>query len=260
MEILFIATLSGVVGTGLGGGIGALVGSRWGNESSKILSFAAGVMIGLVFFSIIPESLELIHVWLVVLLLCAGAALTFAVNYLLDAVSGTPHSHIPGISHSHDSDSSVRKTDKSKRTASLFLSAAIALHNLPEGLALGSGAKLNIGLGIVWAILITLHNIPIGLAIGAASAAEGKSILRGVLIAACSGIPMVIGAGIGIAVGSAGDLFLGAVFAVSGGALLYVDFCEIIPQVIRGGHNVKTGFCILIGAVTTLLAVYLLHL
>jgi ZIP family zinc transporter len=237
-------------------------------------------MTGIVFFSIVPESMELAVVPVFAVALLAGGVLAFVSNRALDRSSGVPHSHLPDL-HPHDTvgerDSDGRlqaggvlltgKSPDAKSSSGLkgtgntafILASAIALHNLPEGLALGSGAELDMRLGIIFAVLIALHNIPIGFAIGVASVAEGKSKRRGILSAFASGIPMVVGAGIGAAIGDAGDLFLGAVFAFSGGALLYVDFCEIIPQVIRDGKNVRTGFFILLGIVTTLLTVYLLH-
>jgi len=263
LKILLISALAGVVGTGLGGAAGALYKPRSNAGTGLMLSFASGIMAGLVFFSIIPESLELAGVWIVVAALAIGAALAFFANHILDHASGTPHSHIPqasseppGTELSGRGSAAALDTD---RNTTLFLAAAIALHNFPEGLALGSGAELDIRLGVVWAVLITLHNIPVGIAIGVSSVAEGKSRPRGLLTAMLSGVPMVIGTAIGAAFGNAGSLFLGAVFAVSGGALLYVDFCEIIPQVIRSGKNIRTGFVILIGALTTLLTVYLLE-
>jgi ZIP family zinc transporter len=215
-------------------------------------------MTGLVFFSIIPESLELAGIPVFAAALLAGGVLAFVSNRALDKSSGSPHSHMPDM-HPHDKEAGTGTKTPSNKNTALMLAAAIALHNLPEGLALGSGAELDMRLGIVFAVLIALHNIPIGFAIGIASVTEGKSRLRGILSAVASGIPMVIGAGVGAAIGDAGAIFLGAVFAFSGGALLYVDFCEIIPQVIRGGKNIRTGFFILLGIITTLLTVYLLH-
>jgi ZIP family zinc transporter len=262
-QILIIAALSGVIGTGIGGAAGTFCRPRTGAGAGIALAFASGIMTGLVFFSIIPESLELAGIPVFCAALLAGGLLAFVSNLALDRSSGTPHSHLPDY-HPHEADAGTGsgiRAGKSKHSGNtaFILASAIALHNLPDGLALGSGAELDLKLGIIWAVLIALHNIPIGLAIGITSVAEGKSRLRGILSASVSGLPMVIGAAIGAAVGNAGELFLGAVFAVSGGALLYVDFCEIIPQVIRGGKNIRTGFVILLGIITTLLTVYLLH-
>jgi ZIP family zinc transporter len=276
-QILIIAALSGIIGTGIGGAVGTLLRPRTDTGAGITLAFASGIMTGLVFFSIVPESLELAGIPVFVIALLAGGAAAFVSNRALDLSSGTPHSHMPDI-HPHGTgggggeeggsvcagggDAGHRNFAKSKTgkgNTAFILAAAIALHNLPEGLALGSGAELDIKLGIVWGILIALHNIPIGFAIGIASVTEGKSRLIGILSAVASGIPMVVGATIGALIGDAGEIFLGAVFAFSGGALLYVDFCEIIPQVIRGGKNIRTGFFILLGIITTLITVYLLH-
>lgn len=112
----------------------------------------------------------------------------------------------------------------------LLMFTAIALHNLPEGMAIGSGAAHNDKMGLMLAVLIALHNIPEGISIGVPLIEGGMNRAKAVFLTAVSGFPTFIGGWIGARLGNIGESFIAASLAFAGGAMLYVTFCEILPQ------------------------------
>jgi ZIP family zinc transporter len=108
--------------------------------------------------------------------------------------------------------------------------AAIALHNIPEGIAIGAGGSHDYALGALIALMITLHNIPEGMAVAAPLLAGGVGKLKVVLLTAVCGFTTVIGGLIGGLIGNISDFALAMSLAAAGGAMLYVVFGEIIPQ------------------------------
>lgn len=131
----------------LGPAIGSIIGITI--KPSNIFlcysfGFTAGVMFAVAFFQLIPESITISSLAIVVIAFIVG----FAVMYLVDQI--LPHFHpIP--------DTDEKKTFK--RTAMTLL-VGIAMHNLPEGFAVGASFSSMAGLGLLVAIAIALHDVP----------------------------------------------------------------------------------------------------
>ena len=110
--------------------------------------------------------------------------------------------------------------------------SAIALHNLPEGLAIGSGASHDTQLGMTLAILIALHNIPEGMSIAVPLVAGGMKKGKVALLTALSGAPTLLGGLLGAVLGNMGNFMVASSLGIAAGAMLYVTYCEILPEVI----------------------------
>ena len=105
----------------------------------------------------------------------------------------------------------------------------IAVHNFPEGLAVGAGLTEPERFGWKLALLIMLHDVPEGLAMAVPLRLSG---MRGgciVLLAAASGLPTALGAAVGTLV-SVSPVFVGGALAFAGGAMLYLTLAELIPE------------------------------
>lgn len=112
---------------------------------------------------------------------------------------------------------------------------AIALHNLPEGLAVGVGvASGDAALADGVTLSIALQNAPEGLIVAVALLAEGYSKARSVAYAALSGLVEPVGAVVGFLAASAADAALPVALAFAGGAMIYVVSGEVIPESHRG--------------------------
>lgn len=115
---------------------------------------------------------------------------------------------------------------------------AIALHNLPEGMAVGVGfGQGELGTGLPLAIAIALQDIPEGLAVALALRAAGVTAAKAVLIAGLTGLLEPVGAlmGVGLSGGLAPAYPLG--LALAAGAMMFVVSHEVIPETHRNGHQ-----------------------
>jgi ZIP family zinc transporter len=121
------------------------------------------------------------------------------------------------------------------KRAWLFV-AAIALHNLPEGLAVGVGfGQDDPGAGLVIAAGIVLQNLPEGLIAALSLAAVGYSRTVALGIAAVTGLFETLGGLVGIAAFTFVGALVPATLALAGGAMLYVVCQEVIPEAYRRG-------------------------
>ncbi len=200
-ETVIISAVAGVGGTGLGGLIALFLGRGKGVQSI-LFSITAGIMLAIVCFELIPSSLVDANVFLV----CVAVVLGAIAIYILEEL--------------------FSKKDNSK-TPLFLVAIAIALHNVPEGIALGAGSE-----GLVFSalsFLIGLHNVPEGMAVALPYVQSGKRI-KGVVYSAFSGFPTVIGAVIGVMFKGISPLASALSLAFAGGAMIFVVFSELIPR------------------------------
>jgi ZIP family zinc transporter len=112
----------------------------------------------------------------------------------------------------------------------ILLGLSIAMHNFPEGLAIGSGFVAETRLGISLAIVIALHNVPEGIAMVIPMKIGGYGALKAFLIALLVGVPMGVGAYFGVLIGEMAYGFIGVCLAFAGGTMLYITIGELIPK------------------------------
>lgn len=136
---------------------------------------------------------------------------------------------------------------------------AIALHNLPEGMAVGVGfAQGDLSVGLPLATAIALQDIPEGLAVALALRAAGFSPTLAVMVAAGSGLLEPLGAVLGIGLSSGLAVAYPVGLGLAGGAMLFVVSHEVIPETHRNGHQrmatlgLMAGFVIMMVLDTTL--------
>jgi ZIP family zinc transporter len=255
MNIIILSLLAGVVGMGLGSVITALFGSRTERMISIFLSLAGGVMISIVLIELIPEAIEYSNIWITVVGLVLGVLMVLLLHNVIDKTSKTkalksePHENYADFFHSNE----ILDRKKSMLRSGMIMLFAIALHNVPEGLALGAAGYVDAALGLTLAIMIGLHNIPEGMAISAPLIAGGFSKIKAILLVTLAGATTVIGTFFGILVGGISDIALALSFAIASGAMLYVVFGEILPQSIVTNKDKVPAIFALVGIVIGLL-------
>ena len=276
IETLLITTaLAGVVGTGFGGLIGAMLQRNSNRTVSLLLSFAGGVMLSVVCFDLATEAVETgVGVWIVVGAIAFGVAVTYLLNHLIDQRTNP---EVPHIDENHpkttdDLDELIHfdhweqhHADKDNKlglfVAGVVMACAIALHNVPEGMTIGASYASNDGVmgraALVLAVLIGLHNIPEGMAVSVPLISGGMPKWKAVLLTASSGIPTILGALLGYALGEIGPLGLTMSLGFASGAMLYVVFGEILPQSILMYHSKAPAFSAILGILVGLFIIYI---
>ena len=233
---------------GVGGAtvIGALLGFLFKNPSHKfndiVLSFAAGVMLSAAVIGLILPSLEFAEgAWWGILITVSGIFFGAVCLNLIDKL--VPHLHkMTGV----DIEAHPDKTEKLGKV--LLFVIAIAIHNLPEGIAAGvSFGTGDVNQALTVAGGIALQNIPEGMVIIAPMIAAGVSRRRTFLIALMTGVVEVIGTFIGFFAVSVSTAILPFALAFAGGTMLYVISDEMIPETHAHGSQRGATYALLIG-------------
>ncbi len=275
LETLILTTaLAGVVGTGLGGLLGALLQKDSNRTASLLLSFAGGVMLSVVCFDLVTESIETnVGLFVVIGSVIAGVAIIFLLNHLIDRRVNPEVTHIDEthpktaddldelIHSDHLHHHRANKDNKfALFMAGLVMACAIALHNVPEGMTIGASYASNNGVmgsaALILAILIGLHNIPEGMAVSVPLISGGMGKTKAVLITALSGVPTIVGALLGYLIGEIGPMGLAMSLGFASGAMLYVVFGEILPQAILMYHSKLPAFSAIAGILVGILIIF----
>ena len=261
MQIIIMTAVVGIIGMGLGGVVSTLLLKR---PSEKImcytLSFAAGIMTGIVCFSLIPEAVDISSIPVTIVGLILGIVVIMILNRVVDRVTKENTDEL-AIHHTHEDYYHARPIIENRPKmlrSGIIMLVAIGLHNLPEGIAIGAGGVHDISLGMILALMILVHNLPEGMAIAAPLLAGGLNKGKVILITALTGLPTLIGGLIGVMTGYISDTAVALSLALAGGAMLYVVFGEIIPQSVVMTKNRTATLITLLGIVVAL-ALSLLH-
>jgi ZIP family zinc transporter len=130
----------------------------------------------------------------------------------------------------------------------LLFVLAIAIHNLPEGIAAGVGFGTgNVADGILIAVGIALQNIPEGIAIIAPMLSAGIKPRRTFLIAAATGAVEVVGTLFGYMAVTLAQAILPFGLAFAGGTMLYIISDEMIPETHAHGSERGATYALLVG-------------
>ena len=238
MELVLLTAL------GVGGAtvIGALIGFIFKNISHKfsdiVLSFAAGVMLAAAVLGLIIPSLEYggkYGILVTVAGIFAGAVCLNLIDKLV------PHLHkIVGVEPESHHNANLNKV--------LLFVLAIAIHNLPEGIAAGVGfGSGDTTQALIIAGGIALQNIPEGMVIIAPMLAAGISPRKTFIFAMITGFVEVIGTLIGYFAVSISTAILPFALAFAGGTMLYVISDEMIPETHAHGSERGATYALLIG-------------
>ena len=272
--LLVTTALAGVVGTGLGGLLGAMLQRDSNRIVSFLLSFAAGVMVSVVCFDLVTEAIETnVGIWAVIGAIALGFIIIYVLNYLIDRQTNPEVAHIDEnhpktaddldeLIHSDHLNQHYANNDNKFAlfVAGIVMACAIALHNVPEGMTIGASYASNDGVmgsaALVLAVLIGLHNIPEGMAVSVPLITGGMKKWKAVLITACSGIPTIVGSLLGFWLGDIGPMGLALSLGFASGAMLYVVFGEILPQAILMYHSKIPAFSAMAGMLVGLLIIF----
>lgn len=217
VQVIIYGTIFGLCGAGLGGIIGTLLGSASKKLTAILLNISGGIMLAVVCFDLLPHSIELGGLPLALCGMFLGAFAVLLMNDFTDDLIKKQSKKI--------------KSPKQKNTmlrSGITIGIAIAIHNFPEGLAIGSGEVVNKGL--ILAILIALHDIPEGIAMSLPMRAGGMKAYKTIALSFIAGLPTLFGAILGYLIGSISPYLVATSLSLAGGAMLYVTFAEIFNR------------------------------
>jgi ZIP family zinc transporter len=251
IEIVMLSVLAGVVGMGVGSVLTASFGSSSDKMISIFLSFAGGVMLSIVFMDLLPEALGHSNIYLTIVGLIFGVFMVLILNNILDKISKSGKFHSSFAEFFHEGE--MISSKKSMLRSGMIMLFAIALHNIPEGLAMGAAGYIDTNLGFTIALLIGLHNIPEGMAISAPLIAGGVSKLKTIVLVMIAGATTLLGTLAGIVIGEFSDYAISVTFSLAGGAMLYIVFSEILPHCVFTNKDRFPSIFVLVGVVVGML-------
>lgn len=237
LRITLIGLGAGVIGTGSGAFIALFLKSPGKKLLSFFLGFAGGIMLAIVLNDLLPESIAAGN------FLTAFSGLLIGAFFILLLDLKMPHFHF------------FEATDELARfiRTGTVLGLGIAMHNLPEGIAIGASYVASPTLGFTLAFTIALHNIPEGIAMACPLCVGGLRVRWIILYTALAGLPMGLGAFLGATLGAISDLVLSLSLGFAGGAMLYIIFGELIPGAQNAGDGHSGTFGAVFGTISGIL-------
>lgn len=235
---------------GVGGAtiIGAVIGFVFKKLSHKfsdiVLSFAAGIMLAAAVLGLVLPSLEYGGKY-GILVTVAGIFTGAVCLNLIDKLVPHLHKLVGADIEEHSTNTDLNKV--------LLFVTAIAIHNLPEGIAAGVGfGSDNPSQALIIAGGIALQNIPEGMVIIGPMLAAGVTPKKTFICALATGLVEVVGTLLGYFAVSVSSFILPFALAFAGGTMLYVISDEMIPETHAHGnergatYSLLVGFCIML--------------
>ena len=219
MEHLLKTTLLGLFfgtfGTTLGGIIGITVKKNSDKFLSFVLSLASGLMTAIVCFELIPEAMGISGIMTV----SCGIFLGIMLMIICDIIVEKKFKNVKN----NDKKGSLMKTG-------IIVSIGLAIHNFPEGLAIGSGFEASISLGYSLAIAIALHDIPEGLSMAVPMKNGGMNPFKVIFYVILSGITTGLGAFFRALSAGISQNIIAICLSFAAGAMLYIVSGELTPE------------------------------
>ena len=188
--------------------IGGIIGVRTKRNSQKflsfILAFASGLMMAIICFDLIPEAIEIGNMFNLNIGIFLGIFMMIYCDKIVEKKFNT------------------KKYDNNLLKTGIIVSIGLAIHNFPEGLAIGSGFGSSIKLGLSLAIAICLHDIPEGISMAIPMKNGGMKKWKVVFLVVMSGITTGIGALVGAIIGGISESIISICLSFAAGAMLYI--------------------------------------
>jgi zinc and cadmium transporter len=201
--------------------------------SHYVNSFAAGLILGVAFFHLFPESLELYNNALLFILI------GFLIFYLLENLM---------VLHS-GSEIHFKEKKHSRHTKGKVMFSGLFFHSFVDGIIIGIGFEIDFKLGLLTSLGVIAHELPEGVTTFALliNSLERKTALK-LSIAVALATPL--GALISLTfIKSVSQAIVGLMLAIAGGSFLYISASDLIPETHEEKGFVNAGF-LLIGIIS----------
>lgn len=223
LKVTLLGLFFGTFGTTLGG----IIGVKFKNPTNKflsfILSFSSGLMTAIVSFDLIPEALNIAPIINVLAGIIIGIACMIICNVIVDKRFSNTSKFIMETNKRATANMDLLRTG-------IITSIGLAIHNFPEGLAIGSGFGASLGLGYSLAVAICIHDVPEGISMAVPMKNGGMNVGKVLFYVILSGITTGIGAFIGKIIGGISQNVIAMCLAFAAGAMLYIVSGELVPE------------------------------
>jgi len=233
LTLVIVSTIAGMA-TVLGGLI--VIIKRPGRKRIGLFGgFAGGVMITVAFMDLLGESIKTSNYLTATIGFGIGALFMFLLDILL--------------SHKHFEVKEKGLINPGLVKVGMLMAIGVALHNIPEGIAVGAGFAHLPKFGILLAIAIGLHNIPEGIATTMFTHCGGKCKRDCLKIAFLSGIVEPIGAILAYLFLKQFTFLIPVSLAFAAGVMVFITLDEIIPMAREHGRAHLTSIGIILGTI-----------
>ena len=240
LKTTILGLFFGTFGTTLGGIIGVIIKKNSNKFLSFILAFASGLMMSIICFDLIPEALGISSIINVII----GIIIGIIVMIFCDII----------VQKKFNTNKRFEKNENTLLKTGIIVSIGLAIHNFPEGLAIGSGFEASMKLGLSLALAICLHDIPEGISMAVPMKNGGMKISKVIFYVVLSGITTGIGAFFGAIVGSISQEVISICLSFAAGAMLYIVSGELIPESNQLYHGKMTAVGNMIGFIIGIFA------
>ncbi len=234
MTIVLLSAIISLIGTMIGASIGVFLKRPSKSLLGGLLGFAGGLMLAIVVFDLIPESIESWSFPGTIIFAIVGILIVMTIDNLMP----------------------VSKDEMSSHYKVAFLTAlGLMLHNFPEGIIMGCGFVAGKTLGLKMSIIIAVHDIPEGMAVSAPLMVSKVKVSKILLYVFITALPTALGAWIGIFAGSVSPNVLGACLASASGIMLYVVCGEMLPESNKVWDGITSTMGVLLGVLIGLVMI-----
>ena len=240
LKTTILGLFFGTFGTTLGGIIGVIIKKNSNKFLSFILAFASGLMMSIICFDLIPEALGISSIINVII----GIIIGIIVMIFCDII----------VQKKFNTNKRFEKNENTLLKTGIIVSIGLAIHNFPEGIAIGSGFEASMKLGLSLALAICLHDIPEGISMAVPMKNGGMKISKVIFYVVLSGITTGIGAFFGAIVGSISQEVISICLSFAAGAMLYIVSGELIPESNQLYHGKMTAVGNMIGFIIGIFA------
>ncbi|MHB8172821.1 MAG: ZIP family metal transporter, partial [Thermincolia bacterium] len=223
-EIMLLSLIAGLA-TCLGGLFVVLFGKPNEKALAAFLGLASGIMVAVVIFDLIPSSLTYGNITTASIGFVLGAILMYSMDLLLTILYPQARNIPSGPTY--------------LLKMGYLIAMGIALHDLPEGIAIAVGYSATSKLGVMLALAIGMHNIPEGMATAAPLRMGGMSPFKILLINGLVSLFTPLGTWLGLLMVNISDRFISTLLALAAGAMTYLVKDELLPE----SHRRHPRFC-----------------
>ena len=192
-------------------------------------------MTAIICFELIPEALLIADLHIVILGIILGVFMMILCDIIVDNKFSKSRKTVDGITELElmrnkkgSSTSKVRNNNLLK--TGIIVSIGLAIHNFPEGLAIGSGFEASLKLGLSLAIAICFHDIPEGISMAVPMKSGGMKASKVIYYVVLSGVTTGIGAFLGAIIGGISQEVISICLAFAAGAMIYIVSGELSPE------------------------------